>query len=280
MKRAGLLIGLIIIFMMGTIWIRVEMLLPKVKTEVPTEGFILPKLELTKAASVGYYELLSDFYWLKAIQYFGDERNYHTDRLKHLFPLVNLITDISPLFEYAYRFGGVTISLLDTNGDLAKTILIKGVQNTPDSWRIPYLLGYIEYYVLNNPKMASVFYDLAGVVAVRMGEPEMIWLRNLAEKILLDLEDTDVMIPVLEKMYREEKDPVLKEKYFTRFRMALQRRDFKFLTKKIEEFKKMYGRYPSKLEELVEKSVISIIPVEPFNGRYDIMDGKIVVVPK
>ncbi len=262
------------------IWIRSEVLLPKVRTEIPSEGFILPRLELVRAASAGFYELFGDFYWLKAIQYFGDNQNYSTERLKHLFPLVDLITDISPLFEYAYRFGGVTISLLDTNGDLSEKILIKGVKNTPDSWRIPYLLGYVEYYVLNNPRMASVFYDLAGRVAVRTGEPEMDWLVSLAEKILLDVEDTDAMIPVLERMYREEQDPVLRGKYFTRFRMALQRRDFKFLTRKVEEFYNKYGRYPERIDELVEKNIIPVIPAEPFEGRYEIKDGKIIVLSK
>ncbi|MGC8927291.1 MAG: hypothetical protein ACP5QK_05135 [Myxococcota bacterium] len=279
MKRV-LLLALLLILMSGVILIRTEVLLKSVKSEVPSEGFILPKIELIKAASAGYYELFGDFYWLKAIQYFGDKSNYTDERLRHLYPLVNLITDISPLFEYAYRFGGVTISLLDTNGDLAEKVLIKGIRNVPDSWKIPYLLGYVEYYILHNPKVASVYYNLAGWVAVLTGEGDMKWLVNLAEKILLDLEDTDTMIPVLEKMYREEQDPILKEKYFARFRMALQRRDLKYLTKKVEEYKGIYGKYPATLEELVEKNIVPIIPAEPFEGRYDIKDGKIIIIPK
>lgn len=281
MKKNIFLTLILISLMISAILIRKEILLKNVKSEVPVEGFILPKTELIKVASAGYYELFGDFYWLKAIQYFGDKSNYTNERLRHLFPLVNLITDISPLFEYAYRFGGVTISLLDTNGDLAEKILIKGIQNVNDSWKIPYLLGYIEYYVLNNPKLASVYYNLAGWIAVRTGETEMKWLINLAEKILLDVQDSDALIPVLEKMYRDEQDPILKEKYFTRFRMALERRDIKYLSKKAEEFNKQYGRYPERLEELVEKNFIPIIPAEPFEGvMYSIKDGKIIVVPK
>ncbi|MGB9600188.1 MAG: hypothetical protein ACPL7I_06520, partial [Myxococcota bacterium] len=180
MKRV-LLLALLLILMSGVILIRTEVLLKSVKSEVPSEGFILPKIELIKAASAGYYELFGDFYWLKAIQYFGDKSNYTDERLRHLYPLVNLITDISPLFEYAYRFGGVTISLLDTNGDLAEKVLIKGIRNVPDSWKIPYLLGYVEYYILHNPKVASVYYNLAGWVAVLTEEGDMKWLVNLAE---------------------------------------------------------------------------------------------------
>lgn len=280
MKRSLFLALLVIIFLGLSIYVRMEFLMSTVKVEVPSQGFTLPKIHLVKAGSVGFYELVGDFYWLKAIQYFGDKQNYLTERLRHLFPLVDLITDISPLFEYAYRFGGVTISYLDTNGDLSEKILIKGINNTPDSWRIPYLLGYVEYYVMNNPRLASVFYELAGRVAIRIGETEMSWLIGLSEKILLDLEDTDVMIPILEKMYREEQDPVLKDKYFTRFRMALQRRDIKFLNKKIEEFKSRYNRYPERIDELVEKNILSSIPVEPFEGRYEVIDGKLVIIPK
>ncbi len=280
MKRTILLIFIVVFMIAGAIFIRASLLLTKVRSEIPSEGFILPRLELVKVASAGYYELFTDFYWLKAIQYFGDKMNYEHMRLRHLYPLLNLITDISPLFEYAYRFGGVTISLLDSNGDLAENILIKGIRNTPDSWRVPYLLGYVEYYVQNNPRLASVYYRLAGTVAQRTGEPEMGWLISLSEKILLDIEDSDTMIPVLEKMFREEHDPILREKYFARFRMALQRRDFKFLTKKIEEYKATYGNYPERLDELVEKNIIPVIPVEPFGGYYGIEDGKIIVLQK
>jgi len=278
--RVITIIMLLVVMVSSAFFIRSEILMTKVRTDVPSEGFILPKVELVKGASAGYYELFSDFYWLKAIQYFGNERNLTGERLRHLYPLINLITDISPLFEYAYRFGGVTITLLDTNGDPGEEILIKGIKNCGDSWRIPYLLGYVEYYVLNNPRLASVYYSLAGLVAIRTGEKEMGWLLSLAEKILLDIEDTDVMIPILEKMYREEFDPVLKEKYFTRFRMALQRRDIKFLTKKVEEFNRLFGRYPSDLNELVEKNIIPIIPAEPFGGEYKIGGGEIYVKPK
>ena len=280
MKKDILLSVLGLLFILSAILIRTEILFKSVKVEVPEAGFTLPRIELVKAASAGYSELIGDFYWLKAIQYFGDKQNYTTERLRHLYPLLDLITDISPLFEYAYRFGGVTISLLDTNGDLSEKILIKGVKNISNSWKIPYLLGYVEYYVLNNPMLASVYYDLAGVVAERSDEPEMRWLRSLAEKIRIDVEDTDVMIPVLDKMYNEEKDPTLKEKYFTRFRMALQRRDLKFLGRKIEEFKRQYNRYPETLNELVEKKIIPIIPAEPFGGEYDIKDGQIIIKQK
>jgi len=280
MKRKILLLVLGLLLISSAILIRTEILLKSVKVEVPVTGFTLPKIELVKAVSIGYSELFGDFYWLKAIQYFGDKQNYTSERLGHLYPLVDLITDISPLFEYAYRFGGVTISLLDTNGDLSEKILIKGVKNIGNSWKIPYLLGYLEYYVLHNPMLASVYYDLAGVVAERSDEPDMKWLRSLAEKIRIDVEDTDVMIPLLEKMYQEERDPILKEKYFARFRMALQRRDFKFLGKKIEEFKQQYNRYPETLNELVEKKIIPIVPAEPFGGEYDIKDGKIILKNK
>jgi hypothetical protein len=280
MKKDILLSVLGLLFISSAILIRTEILFKSVKVEVPAAGFTLPRIELVKAASAGYSELIGDFYWLKAIQYFGDKQNYTTERLRHLYPLLDLITDISPLFEYAYRFGGVTISLLDTNGDLSEKILIKGVKNISNSWKIPYLLGYVEYYVLNNPMLASVYYDLAGVIAERSDEPEMRWLRSLAEKIRLDVEDTDVMIPVLDKMHNEEKDPTLKEKYFTRFRMALQRRDLKFLGRKIEEFKQQYNRYPETLSELVEKKIIPIVPAEPFGGEYGIKDGQIIIKQK
>ncbi len=280
MKRALILLFAIFILLGSAIYIRTEILIGSIKTEIPVEGFTLPRYELVRASSAGYSELFGDFYWLKAIQYFGDRANYVTERLRHLYPLVNLITDISPLFEYAYRFGGVTLSLLDTNGDVSEKILIKGVQNNNDNWKIPYLLGYVEYYVLNNPRLSAVYYNLAGQIAIRTGETEMRWLLNLSEKLMYDIENTEVMIPVLDKLYREETDPVIKEKYFTKFRQALQARDLKYLQIKIDEFREKFVRTPERLEELIEKDLMTLIPAEPFGNEYGIEDGKIIIIQK
>lgn len=280
MKRSLSLLIIIIIFLICAILIRTEVLISSIKTEIPQEGFTLPRYEIARVSSIGYSELIGDFYWLKAIQYFGEKRNHITEKLRHLYPLTNLITDISPLFEYAYRFGGITLSLLDTNGDLSEKILIKGIKNSGDSWKIPYLLGYVEYYVLHNPRLAAVYYNLAGQVAIRVGEIEMRWLLNLSEKLLYDVENTDIVIPVLERLYQEETDPVIKEKYFTKFREALRDRDLKYLQRKVDEFYARFKRYPEKLDELIENDLITLIPVEPFGMDYAVEDGRIIIIQK
>lgn len=280
MKRALLLLTPTIILLMCAILIRTEILISSVKTEIPQEGFTLPRYELARASSIGYSEIIGDFYWLKAIQYFGEKANHITEKLRHLYPLINLITDISPLFEYVYRFGGVTLSLLDTNGDLSEKILIKGIKNNINNWKIPYLLGYIEYYVLHNPRLAAVYYNLAGQIAIRTGETEMRWLLNLSEKLLYDAENTDIVIPILEKLYYEETDPVIKEKYFTKFREALRDRDLKYLQRKVDEFYAKFKRYPERLNELIENDLITLIPVEPFGMDYGVEDGKITIIQK
>ncbi|MBI5526677.1 MAG: hypothetical protein HY897_10125 [Deltaproteobacteria bacterium] len=246
---------------------------------MPDEVSFLPDKAIVKTFSLGQDELIADYYWLKAIQYFGDQENATPERLKYLHPLIDLVTDLAPEFEYAYRFGATTLVLRDTNGDLASAILKKGIVNFPDNCRMPYLLGFVEYYVNKAPAAAAVWYDHTGQTAARVGVKDMVWTSELARKLRLDAKDADLMIPVLEHMARNEPDPVLRDRAFERWRTALRKSKMRFLQSEIDAFFKNEGRYPADFAELREKGYISTPPVDPLGGRLSIIGGKVTAAP-
>jgi len=247
------------------------------ETVVPDEINYTPSAALLKPASLGFSELFADYYWLKTIQYFGDQKFPSSEYLRHLYALTDLVTDLAPEFDYVYRFGATTLTMNDSNGDLAEKLLLKGLTNAPMETRIPFLLGYVYYYLLLNPKKASVFYDTAATVAFSNGDPGFMWLRPLARKLLIDADNPDLMLPVLEKMVLDESDPVLRAKFVKRKNAGITKRNILYLQREVDRFNLERGRPPRDLDELVEERYVNLIPPDSEKGGY-YLDGNTVRV--
>ena len=82
----------------------------------------------------------SDMMWLASIQYYGKQRNVEIWPLRLLVPFLERVVALDPLFEYAYRFGGVAaVGPSERNVDAANRLLQRGHQARPDVWKIPYI---------------------------------------------------------------------------------------------------------------------------------------------
>lgn len=112
--------------------------------------------------SAGQDEILADYLWLRAIQYYGMHRQ--TDRqyqwAKHIF---HVITALNPRFVEAYRFGGLVLAA-DAN-DLAGGIdLLKlGFHANQDRWEIPFDLGFL-HYLSHQDLLAAAYFRRAAAL--------------------------------------------------------------------------------------------------------------------
>ncbi len=95
-----------------------------------------------------------------------------------IYPLLDRVTTVDPHFIFPYIFGGLYV-LMDT-GDLddAEALLKKGLRQNPDSWQIPFYLGWISWayrgdpglsrgymiQAVGKPGCAAYVYDLLGGV--------------------------------------------------------------------------------------------------------------------
>jgi hypothetical protein len=68
-----------------------------------------------------------------------------------IYPLLDRVTTVDPHFIFPYIFGGLYV-LMDT-GDLdnAEALLKKGLSQNPDSWQIPFYLGWISWAYRGDP---------------------------------------------------------------------------------------------------------------------------------
>ena len=148
--------------------------------------------------SIGYRNLVADFYWLQAIQYIG-ENAIHSEYKKYLFVILDLITELNPYFESPYVIGQLLLPGYNEryeektdeeqkrNVEQGEKLWLKWVENFCDpekvkkifredslkkiwknpefknpckTYKLPYYLAYIYFFYLNEPLKAANYYKV------------------------------------------------------------------------------------------------------------------------
>lgn len=122
---------------------------------------LIPTAANTRSWSLGYDQLLSDFYWLTFINYEGDVKARKLDKYALCSQYLDLITSLDPHFAQAYWFTAFSVGDDQGRPDLADTILRRGIQANPNNWYIPYIAGLNQYLFAHNETEAAKYYLMA-----------------------------------------------------------------------------------------------------------------------
>ena len=110
--------------------------------------------------SFGFDTLLADILWVKAIQYLGGIRKITEIESAVIYKLFDHITDLDPQFTEAYKLGGLTLSVEDS--EKAISLLEKGIVNNKNiEWTVPYYASISAFFHLKNYKEAMRFLEIA-----------------------------------------------------------------------------------------------------------------------
>jgi hypothetical protein len=174
----------------------------------PVEGeFLPPDSVALKIASLGYDDLLADYYWLRFIQYFGGGEARQRDRYASAEKYLRLIVMLDPHFLAAYDFVAFGVGGEEGRPDTAKEILDFGISHNQDSWRLPFLAGINEYLFARNELEAANYYDIA---SRRPHAPP--WLARQAGILRTKLPSTMKAINVWKSAYETAVDNSIKRK--------------------------------------------------------------------
>ncbi len=95
-----------------------------------------------RKVALGHTSSAADLAWLKAVQYYGEHKR--TDRkfimMGHIF---EIITDLDPLFQNAYIFGGLVTAEEGQDVPGGLRLMEKGIRNNPESWRLEFETGFM-----------------------------------------------------------------------------------------------------------------------------------------
>jgi tetratricopeptide (TPR) repeat protein len=120
-----------------------------------------------KGFALGTEGLLSDWYWMRALQYIGGKivnqglDNLNLDDLtglnpRLLYPMLDNATDLDPKSMAPFSYGATILPAISS--EQAIKLTEKGIAHNPDNWRLYQYLGYI-HWRLKDYEKAGATYD-------------------------------------------------------------------------------------------------------------------------
>lgn len=155
---------------------RVNLLLSRMEPSVQAD--FVPSPEAVKFVSLGYDQLLADFYWLEFVGYVGDTQDRQKDRYALADCYLDLITQLDPRFTQAYWFTAFTVGGEQSRPKRAAEIIEHGIAADPNNWYLPFIAGVNQYLFAKNQEAAAKYYRMS---ARFPGAPN--WLERQAETL-------------------------------------------------------------------------------------------------
>lgn len=222
----------------------------------------LPESHVLRAASLGYSNVVADFIWIRAIQYYGEhrltDRNY--PQAERLF---QSIYDLDPAFKGATRFGALVLAQDAGDPEGALELLERAEKDDPRAWEYPFDQGFIRQTICKDFAKASGDYTraskrkgapdlavrLAGLSAARLGDREA--AREVWRQILAD-PPNELTRRIAERGLKNLEIEDMQDQ----------------LTNVVVHFRERHGRLPHSWNEPLQDGLLASLPQEPFGGAY------------
>lgn len=224
----------------------------------------LPKGEYLKVAVLGYRQAVADLIWIKAVQHLG-ERKPSIQSYLWAYHAADVLTDLDPKFSFVYQSVGTVLGVWAERPKESIAILTKGMQHNPTVWELPFFTGYDYYYLLNQPREAARYFQIASELP---GAPD--YLGRLAVRMSVEAGDHSAALEFLQRLYAHTPDERIREGLQRRIMEVQAELGIRQLEEAIQRYAKRFGKGPKKLEELVARGILSELPVEPLGGRYEL----------
>jgi len=119
-----------------------------------------PSGRFLREAVVGYREMAADLLWFQTVQYYGAYRKGEHD-LRYFNGLVDCVITLDPRFVEAYYFGSLVASLDQGEIPHSVDLLKRGILVNPDTWVLPFHIGFTYYVLLQDYERAATWFQLA-----------------------------------------------------------------------------------------------------------------------
>jgi tetratricopeptide (TPR) repeat protein len=183
----------------------------KLKTAIdrlnsPSTSVVVPTAQDLRLLSLGFDQILADFYWLKFVGYVGDTANRKLDHFEMADRYLDLITGLDPSFVQAYWFAAFTVGKEQGRPNRAAELLERGIAANTDNWYLPFIAGNNQYLYANNGVKAAQYYRMA---AKYPGAPD--WLERQAAILETDIPRITKHAYSWLYIFNSADDPMVKE---------------------------------------------------------------------
>jgi tetratricopeptide (TPR) repeat protein len=230
--------------------------------EGPDPLMYLPEGHVLRMASLGHRNMIADFVWLGAIQYYGEQKitgqNY--DQAERLF---QVIYDLDDTFKGATRFGALVLSQDAGDPDGALDLLARAQAEHPEDWEYVFDEAFVHQTIVRDYEAAGEAYRRASTME---GAPSV--AARLAGLSFARLGDRDAAREVWWAVL-EEADNELTQQVAERNLKNLDMEDAQeLLTEAAQRFQGEHGRLPADWNEVTATGLLERVPEEPFGGAY------------
>lgn len=266
MKEQRILFGLSAVFLLLVFIFSVY--LSDNFTRQNTEVYFFPSADYLKLISGTFRPLSADMLFIKGVLEMSDEI---PDRRNYLFNLFETSAELDPKLIGAYFFGGVAVPVNKEEIAWGINFLKKGMKLNPYEWRIPFWIGF-NYLELGIYSKAAQYYRIASDLP---GSPR--FLKTNLAFLYYKAGDLPSGILYLEGLSQSLKDKRLLEIIDKKINWL---KGLVYLEGKVQDYKDIYGLWPSDLEELLDKGIIKEVPLDPFGKGYYLQKDTFHDIPK
>lgn len=238
-------------------------------------SFVIPA-QILKITTLEFDGVAADYLFLKALTFLGST-NERTERprvkaweWKWMLSLLETSAFLDPYFFDPYNFSNANLTW---GGQLVRetnALLEFGSKYRAWDWKMPFYIGFNEFYFLNENENAARHLMEASRLWPGGGSPLM---ASLAARLASKERRTETAIMYLEEILEKTDNEFLKQEFEMRLATL---KGIDTLEKAAKAYRAKYRKLPSTLSHLVEKGIIAKIPEEPYGGSYTLdKDGTV-----
>lgn len=165
-------------------------------------AFIPVRADLLRLLAPADPHFLSNILWVRATYYFGSHAL--TDRrYPYLFHLLDLITDLSPLWDHPYFFGAVVLPFEAEAAEDGLYLIEKGLVYHPDNWQLWFFKGFSLWKAFDDTISAAEDLHRASLLP---GAP--VYLARLAATLATQAGQKELSLRFLEEARNNLTDPL------------------------------------------------------------------------
>jgi len=216
--------------------------------------------ELLAIVSGGFNSLLSDYLLLKASVFVGGAYETVTEDWKAVWHLFNQSHYLDPLFFQPCYYTQALLVWRTGLHEKSIKLIESSAKHREWDWEPNFFAGFDYYYYLKDYKQSAKYLKDASKFP---NAPPIV--ATLGARIARKGGETQDAINLLYVMYDQAKDEKHKSIVNKRIR-AYQ--GIISLEKSITDYKNKFGLKPDSLEDLVDRGIISKLPLNPFGSKF------------
>jgi len=236
---------------------------------------LVPEPGAARIAALGFDSVLSDFYWLRAVQVVGADPGSLRAAAPLLGRLVDLVAGLDPWVDHPYRFAAIWISEVPEALPTADRLLERGIAYHPLDWRNRFYLSFNLFYYQHDAAAAAR--ELEPAVGMS-GAPS--YLGRLFARLQAQDGDLDVVVAYLQTLLRNAPDEWHRADYAKALDEVETERRARLLDQARELYRQRTGRDIERVADLASPArdaVMPELPTDLHGGEWVIdPDGRIV----